>query len=121
MALSLKATLWKALLAQAYESSLRVESGQEKSVYDNYSSSNSSSGTDKASQFQNNEPDEWVKGQEEWANATQSEKEEIRKRDAEKYGYKYDPNDYEEEYSIIVARLPLLFLLLLINPVLVAV
>ncbi|MCE5029029.1 hypothetical protein KJB83_05140 [Staphylococcus epidermidis] len=80
----------------AYESSLRVESGQEKSVYDNYSSSNSSSGTDKASQSQNNEPDEWVKGQEEWANATQSEKEEIRKRDAEKYGYKYDPNDYEE-------------------------
>jgi hypothetical protein len=55
----------------AYESSLRVESGQEKSVYDNYSSSNSSSGTDKASQSQNNEPDEWVKGQEEWANATQ--------------------------------------------------
>lgn len=81
---------------KAYESSLRVESGQEKSVYDNYSSSNSSSGTDKASQSQNNEPDEWVKGQEEWANATQSEKEEIRKRDAEKYGYKYDPNDYEE-------------------------
>lgn len=80
----------------AYESSLRVESGQEKSVYDNYSSSNFSSGTDKASQSQNNEPDEWVKGQEEWANATQSEKEEIRKRDAEKYGYKYDPNDYEE-------------------------
>lgn len=80
----------------AYESSLRVESGQEKSVYDNYSSSNSSSGTDKASQSQNNEPDEWVKGQEEWANATQSEKKEIRKRDAEKYGYKYDPNDYEE-------------------------
>lgn len=98
---------------KAYESSLRVESGQEKSVYDNYSSSNSSLGTDagmidydevdkqleevnKASQSQNNEPDEWVKGQEEWANATQSEKEEIRKRDAEKYGYKYDPNDYEE-------------------------
>lgn len=97
----------------AYESSLRVESGQEKSVYDNYSSSNSSSGTDagmidydevdkqleeanKASQSQNNEPDEWVKGQEEWANATQSEKEEIRKRDAEKYGYEYDPSDYEE-------------------------
>ena len=50
----------------------------------------------KASKSQNNEPDEWVKGQQEWANATQSEKEEIRKRDAEKYGYKYDPNDYEE-------------------------
>ncbi|MBM0800665.1 hypothetical protein D0399_10325 [Staphylococcus epidermidis] len=59
---------------KAYESSLRVESGQEKSVYDNYSSFNSSSGTDagmidydevdkqleeanKASQSQNNEPD----------------------------------------------------------------
>ncbi|MCG1129273.1 hypothetical protein K4R81_01915 [Staphylococcus epidermidis] len=50
----------------------------------------------KASKSQNNEPDEWVKGQQEWANATQSEKEEIRKRDAEKYGYKYNPNDYEE-------------------------
>lgn len=98
---------------KAYESSLRVESGQEKSVYDNYSSSKSSSGTDagmidydevdkqleeanKASQSQNNEPDEWVKGQEEWANANQSQKEEMRKQDAEKYGYEYDPKNYEE-------------------------
>ena len=48
------------------------------------------------SDSQNEEPDEWIKGQEEWANATQSEKEEIRKRDAEKYGYEYDPSDYEE-------------------------
>ena len=48
------------------------------------------------SDSQNEEPDEWIKGQEEWANATQSEKEEIRKRDAKKYGYEYDPSDYEE-------------------------
>jgi len=48
------------------------------------------------SDSQNEEPDEWIKGQEEWTNATQSEKEEIRKRDAEKYGYEYDPSDYEE-------------------------
>lgn len=50
----------------------------------------------KASQSQNNEPDEWVKGQEEWANASQSEKEEIRKQDAHKYGYEYDPKNYED-------------------------
>ena len=36
-----------------------------------------------SSQSQNEEPDEWVKGQEEWANANQSQKEEIRKQDAE--------------------------------------
>ncbi|MFU0769936.1 hypothetical protein [Staphylococcus pasteuri] len=48
------------------------------------------------SQSQNEEPDEWVKGQEEWANASQSEKEEIRKQDAKKYGYEYDPKNYEE-------------------------
>lgn len=50
----------------------------------------------KASQSQNNEPDEWVKGQEEWANASKSEKEEIRKQDAQKYGYEYDPKNYED-------------------------
>lgn len=50
----------------------------------------------KASQSQNDEPDEWVKGQEEWANASQSQKEEIRKQDAQKYGYEYDPKNYEE-------------------------
>ncbi|MGX0611653.1 hypothetical protein [Staphylococcus capitis] len=49
-----------------------------------------------SSQSQNEEPDEWVKGQEEWANANQSQKEEIRKQDAEKYGYEYDPKNYEE-------------------------
>lgn len=48
------------------------------------------------SNSQNEDPDEWIKGQIEWSNATQSEKEEIRKRDAEKYGYEYDPSDYED-------------------------
>ena len=49
-----------------------------------------------ASESQNEEPDEWIKGQEEWNNATQSEKEELRKQNAQKYGYEYDPKDYEE-------------------------
>lgn len=42
------------------------------------------------------EPSEWVKGQDEWMNASESEREEIRKADAEKYGYEYDPSNYEE-------------------------
>lgn len=41
------------------------------------------------------EPSEWVKGQDEWMNASEAEREEIRKADAEKYGYEYDPADYE--------------------------
>ncbi|WP_145464876.1 hypothetical protein [Staphylococcus saprophyticus] len=42
------------------------------------------------------EPSEWVKGQDEWMNASEAEREEIRKADAEKYGYEYDPEDFEE-------------------------
>lgn len=38
---------------------------------------------------------DWVKGQDEWMNASESERTEIRKADAEKYGYEYDPSDYE--------------------------
>lgn len=38
----------------------------------------------------------WFNGQDEWMNASESEREEIRKADAEKYGYEYDPSDYEE-------------------------
>ncbi|HFE5213911.1 TPA: hypothetical protein ACF9T9_002384 [Staphylococcus aureus] len=38
----------------------------------------------------------WVNGQVEWANASEAEKEQIRKRDAEKYGYEYTPDDYKE-------------------------
>ncbi|HHD1225366.1 TPA: hypothetical protein ACN11C_002385 [Staphylococcus aureus] len=38
----------------------------------------------------------WVNGQVEWANASEAEKEQIRKRDAEKYGYEYNPDDYKE-------------------------
>lgn len=41
------------------------------------------------------EPSDWVKGQDEWMNASESERTEIRKADAEKYGYEYDPSDYE--------------------------
>lgn len=40
--------------------------------------------------------EDWVNGQDEWMNASESEREEIRKADAEKYGYEYDPSDYEE-------------------------
>ncbi|MEB7764103.1 hypothetical protein NGC87_07165 [Staphylococcus pseudoxylosus] len=42
------------------------------------------------------EASDWVKGQDEWMNASESERTEIRKADAKKYGYKYDPSDYEE-------------------------
>ncbi|WP_236650901.1 hypothetical protein [Staphylococcus aureus] len=38
----------------------------------------------------------WVNGQVEWAKASEAEKEQIRKRDAEKYGYEYNPDDYKE-------------------------
>ena len=41
------------------------------------------------------EESDWVKGQDEWTNASESERTEIRKADAEKYGYEYDPADYE--------------------------
>ena len=41
------------------------------------------------------EESDWVKGQDEWTNASESERTEIRKADAEKYGYEYDPTDYE--------------------------
>ncbi|AMG62775.1 MULTISPECIES: hypothetical protein [Staphylococcus] len=60
----------------AYKSSLRVESGQEKSVY-------------------NRTADDWVKGQEEWVKASPAEKEQIRKNIAKKYGYKYNPSNYD--------------------------
>lgn len=39
--------------------------------------------------------EDWVNGQDEWNNASETEKEEIRKKDAEEYGYEYDPDDYE--------------------------
>ena len=41
------------------------------------------------------EESDWVKDQDEWTNASESERTEIRKADAEKYGYEYDPTDYE--------------------------
>ena len=41
------------------------------------------------------EESDWVKGQDEWMNASESERTEIRKADAEKYGYEYDSTDYE--------------------------
>ena len=41
------------------------------------------------------EESDWVKGQDEWMNASESERTEIKKADAEKYGYEYDPTDYE--------------------------
>ncbi|MBF0749192.1 hypothetical protein [Mammaliicoccus lentus] len=84
----------------AYESSLRVESGKEKSIYDEIPDIE-----EKTHDYENNgvyrtpkeqeAHEDWVNGQDEWNNASESEKEEIRKRDAEKYGYEYDPSDYE--------------------------
>lgn len=40
--------------------------------------------------------DNWVNDQNEWNNASEEEKEQIRKNNAEKYGYEYNPEDYEE-------------------------
>ena len=84
----------------AYESSLRVESGKEKSIYDEIPDIE-----EKTHDYENNgvyrtpkeqeAHEDWVNGQDEWNNASESKKEEIRKRDAEKYGYEYDPSDYE--------------------------
>lgn len=39
--------------------------------------------------------EDWVNGQNEWNNASEAEKTEIRKADAKKYGYEYDPSNYE--------------------------
>ena len=85
----------------AYESSLRVESGQEKSIYDEQDNEDEEETYD----YENNgvyrtpeeqaAHEEWVNGQDEWNNATEAEKEEIMKRDVEKYGNEYDSADYE--------------------------
>lgn len=86
----------------AYESSLRVESGKEKSIYADIPDYNDEETFD----YENNgiyrtpsqqeAHEDWVNNQDEWNNASESEKEKFRKRDAEKYGYKYDPNDFED-------------------------
>lgn len=39
--------------------------------------------------------EKWVNDQNEWMNASETEREQIRKRDAEEYGYEYDPNNYD--------------------------
>ncbi len=81
----------------AFESSLRVESGAEKSIY---SSSPEKRDYDNNGVYRTEQEQQahenWVNGQVEWANASEAEKEQIRKRDAEKYGYKYNPDDYKE-------------------------
>ncbi|MDQ7114949.1 hypothetical protein [Staphylococcus simulans] len=41
-------------------------------------------------------PSNWIQDQIDWNNATESEKEQIRKNDAEKYGVEYNPEDYIE-------------------------
>lgn len=85
----------------AYESSLRVESGQEKSIYDKKANEDAEETYDYGDNGVYSTPKEqkahedWVNGQEEWNNASDAEKEEIRKQNAEKYGYEYDPSDYE--------------------------
>ncbi|PNZ34911.1 hypothetical protein [Mammaliicoccus vitulinus] len=86
----------------AYESSLRVESGKEKSIYDEVPETDEEESYDYEDNGIYRTPSEqeahedWVNGQVEWNNASESEKEEIRKKDAEEYGYEYDPDDYEE-------------------------
>lgn len=86
----------------AYESSLRVESGKEKSIYDEVPEIDEEESYDYENNGVYRTPDEqsahedWVNGQDEWNNASESEKVEIRKRNAEEYGYEYDSDDYVE-------------------------
>ncbi|UVJ14257.1 hypothetical protein [Staphylococcus aureus] len=81
----------------AFESSLRVESGAEKSIY---SSSPEKRDYDNNGVYRTEQEqrahENWVNDQVEWANASEAEKEQIRKRHAEKYGYEYNPDDYKE-------------------------
>ncbi|MEH7963480.1 hypothetical protein [Staphylococcus pseudintermedius] len=95
--------------AAAYESSLRVESGQENSIYkqntnDDLSEEEAQKMADLASQYDEEVAkhnanvqahNDWVNDQAEWSKASESEKEAIRKRDEETYGYEYNPEDYE--------------------------
>lgn len=95
--------------AAAYESSLRIEKGQEQSIYEQNTNGDLSEEEaqrmlDLASQYDEEVAkhnanvqahNDWINGQVEWSNASESEKEAIRKRDAEKYGYEYNPEDYE--------------------------
>lgn len=79
----------------AYESSLRVENGTEKSIYENESQKQDyeNNGVYRTPEEQKAHED-WINDQIEWENTSEQEKEKIRKADAEKYGYEYDPNDY---------------------------
>ena len=43
------------------------------------------------------EPSEWVKGQDEWNNASESERVEMQKESARENGVEYDPKDFEVE------------------------
>ncbi|EOB8612392.1 hypothetical protein ACIXE5_002365 [Staphylococcus aureus] len=81
----------------AFESSLRVESGAEKSIYSSAPEKRDydNNGVYRTEQEQKAH-ENWVNDQVEWANASEAEKEQIRKRDAEKYGYEYNPDDYKE-------------------------
>lgn len=93
----------------AYESSLRIENGQEKSIYEqnangDLSEEEAQKMADLASQYDEEVAkhnanvqahNDWINDQVEWANASESEKELIRKRDAEEHGYEYNPEDYE--------------------------
>ncbi|HDG5850865.1 TPA: hypothetical protein PF400_000214 [Staphylococcus aureus] len=81
----------------AFESSLRVESGVEKSIYESSPEKRDydNNGVYRTEQEQKAH-ERWVNGQVEWMNASEAEREEIRKRDAEKYGYEYNPDDYKE-------------------------
>ncbi|HGO2073859.1 hypothetical protein [Staphylococcus aureus] len=81
----------------AFESSLRVESGVEKSIYESSPEKRDydNNGVYRTEQEQKAH-ERWVNDQVEWMNASEAEREEIRKRDAEKYGYEYNPDDYKE-------------------------
>ncbi|WP_414055388.1 hypothetical protein [Macrococcus equi] len=90
----------------AYESSLRIESGQEKSAYRSNPYPNNPNTKKYDYLFRDNqvertpeeqlEHEDWVNGQIEWSNATDAEKIEIRKREAAANGIEYNPEDYAE-------------------------
>ncbi|WP_404968663.1 hypothetical protein [Staphylococcus pseudintermedius] len=93
----------------AYESSLRIEKGQEQSIYEQNTNGDLSEEeaqrmADLASQYDEEAAkhnanvqahNDWINDQFEWSDASESEKEAIRKRDAEEHGYEYNPEDYE--------------------------
>ncbi|WP_238100864.1 hypothetical protein [Staphylococcus massiliensis] len=76
---------------KAYESSLRVENGEEKSIYDMHEENNSENHRTPEEQAAH---EAWVNGQIEWSNATSEEREQIRQDRMEENEAEYDEESY---------------------------